>query len=713
MKSCEFTVSGMSCAACSACVEKAVGSMAAVESVSVNLLGASMNVSFNDEEISESDIINAVTAAGYGAKIKTAEDSRKKYEKKNEYTKRLILSAVFMIPLFYVSMGHMLGLYLPKFLHNMTINGAVQLVLCLPVIAVNLKTFKNGVIKLFKGSPTMDSLIAVGVLASFIFSLFLLGKEEHLYFESASMILTFTTLGKYLEERAKRKTTTAIEALINLVPDVAVIEENGEQKEIPVDKLKKGDIVLIKPGAKIPVDGTVTEGEASVDESAITGESVPVYKEVGSKATSGGINSSGFIKICAEKVGSETTLAKIIELVEAASATKASIAKLADKVSGVFVPVVILIAVLTTAAHLILKDPNALLYGTSVLVISCPCALGLATPTAIMVGMGKGAQKGILIKSAQALETACKADTVILDKTGTITEGRPSVTDVLPQNESDTEHFKKLVVSLERLSEHPLAKATLSLTEEYFPVTDFKSYAGRGISGNVGGDVYFGGSKGFMTEMGVTLPDYSKLYQAGKTLLYFSRKTEFIGAVAVSDKIKESSAEAVKKLKNMKINVIMLTGDNEKTARAIGKKVNIENVFAEVLPEDKEKKVREETEKGNTVIMVGDGINDAPALTRADVGIAIGAGTDVAIDAADIVLVKNDLRDVSEALNLSRKVVRNIKQNLFWALIYNSVGIPIASGLLGFSLDPMYAAAAMSLSSLCVVTNALRLKRTK
>lgn len=712
MKNTDFNVTGMSCAACSAHVEKSVSTLSGVEAVSVNLLGNSMNVTFNEEITNEEEIIEVVKKSGYGANIKTAE-IQKKPPKKNIYKKRLILSLIFTVPLFYVSMGHMMGWYLPKTLHNTMINGVLQLMLTLPVIIVNFSIFKSGIIKLFKLAPNMDSLIAIGVLSSFIFSLFVLGKQEHLYFESATMILTFVTLGKYLETQAKAKTTTAIEALTELIPDTVIIEENGIQKEIPLQSLKAGDFMIIKPGMRIPADGVVRDGESSIDESAITGESIPVYKTVNDTVTSGGINANGFLKVEAEKVGSDTTLSKIINLVETAAATKAPIAKLADKVSGIFVPVVIAIAVLTVIIHYLMGNPNALLYGTAVLVISCPCALGLATPTAIMVGMGKGAQNGILIKSAEALEILCTANTAVLDKTGTITEGKPVVTDIIPVNPANENEFKKIAVSLERLSEHPLAQAVISCSQEYFEVNDFKSHAGKGISGNIKNIKYFGGSLSFMQELGITVPDCSELYNDGKTLMYFAKESEYLGVIAVSDKIKETSKEAVKTLNEMNVDVIMLTGDNEKTAKAIGKKVNIGNIFANVLPENKEKTVRLEKEKGKTVIMVGDGINDAPALTSADIGIAIGAGTDVAIDAADIILVKNDLSDVTKAIKLSRRVVRNIKQNLFWALIYNSIGIPLASGIFGFTLDPMYAAAAMSLSSVCVVTNALRLKNIK
>lgn len=714
MKNVEFDVTGMSCASCSAHVEKAVSALSGMENASVNLLANSMTAVFDETKLTESDIIRAVKAAGYGASVKSDKaDLNAGGKKENPYAKRLILSIIFTLPLFYVSMGHMMNLPLPHALHNMKINGILQLFLTLPVICVNFGIFKNGIVKLFKGAPTMDSLIAIGVLSSFIFSVAELGKSAHLYFESAAMILTFVTLGKYMETRAKSKTTTAIEALMDLVPDTVIIEENGTMKEIPSSQLKKDDTVVIKPGARVPVDGIVISGESSVDESAITGESIPVFKETGSAVTSGGINANGVLKVRAEKVGDETALSKIIRLVETAAATKAPIAKLADKVSGVFVPIVIAIAVLTALVHFFMGSPDALVYGTAALVISCPCALGLATPTAIMVGMGKGAQKGILIKSAEALETVCSVNTVILDKTGTITEGKPSVTDVIPASGVDKAEFIKTAVSLERQSEHPLAQAVTAMKSDYYDLKGFENHAGKGISAYIGEDEYFGGSLSFMRELGVEIPDFTEHYNDGKTLMYFSKGKAYIGAIAVSDKIKPTSREAVEKFKEMGADVIMLTGDNDKTAQAIGKKVGISNIRANVLPEDKEKTVREEMNKGRKVVMVGDGINDAPALTCADVGMAIGAGTDVAIDSADIILVKNDLNDVVSAVDLSRHVVRNIKQNLFWALIYNSIGIPLAAGLFGFTLDPMYAAAAMSLSSVCVVANALRLKTLK
>ena len=712
MKNAEFNVTGMSCAACSAHVEKSVLALQGVETVSVNLLGNSMNVTFQDEITNEEKIIETIKKAGYGASLKS-NALEKKLPKKNIYKLRLILSIIFTLPLFYISMGHMMNWYLPKAFHDKMINGVTQLILILPVIIINFSIFKNGIIKLMKLVPTMDSLIAIGVLSSFLSSLFSVGKTDHLYFESAAMILTFVTLGKYLETRAKTKTTTAIEALYELVPDTVVTEENGIQKEIPLSSLKTGDIMIIKPGTRIPADGIVIEGESSVDESAITGESIPVYKSVNDTITSGGININGFLKIKAEKVGNETALSKIINLVETASRTKAPIAKLADKVSGIFVPFVIAISVITVIIHYFMGNPNALLYGTAVLVISCPCALGLATPTAIMVGMGKGAQNGILIKSAEALEILKSANTVILDKTGTITIGKPEITDIVFTNDITENEFKKIAVSLERKSEHPLAQAVVPCSKEFYEVNEFKNHAGKGVSGEISGDKYFGGSLSFMKEIGVNIPDYEELYNDGKTVMYFSKEGKYLGLIAVADKIKDTSENAVKSLNELNIDTIMLTGDNEKTAQAIGKKVNIKNIFANVLPENKEKTVRNEKEKGKTVVMVGDGINDAPALTSADVGIAIGAGTDIAIDAADIILVKNDLNDVTKAIKLSRYVVRNIKQNLFWALIYNSIGIPLAAGIFGFALDPMYAAAAMSLSSVCVVTNALRLKNIK
>lgn len=747
-----FNVTGMSCASCSAHVEKAVSKINGVNSVSVNLLTNSMEVSFDESITSTGDIINAVEKAGYGACVKNAEQNISKKNTNstvnneiNSIKKRLIASVCFLVPLFYISMGHMMNWPLPDFFHgteNAVTFAFTQFILVIPLVFINFKYFKNGFKALFKGSPNMDSLIAIGSAAAIIYGIYAiyqigigLGYHNHnlvhqfsmdLYFESAGTILTLITLGKFLEARAKGKTSEAITKLINLRPETAVVLRDSKEIEISVDDVAVGDILVVKQGQSIPVDGVVVQGSSAVDESAITGESLPVDKNEGDKVTGATINKSGYLQIKATKVGNDTTLSQIIRLVEEASATKAPIAKLADKISGVFVPIVIAIAIISAIVWFALGYglEFALSIGIAVLVISCPCALGLATPTAIMVGTGKGAKEGILIKSAEALETAHSINTVVLDKTGTVTTGKPQVTDVIPINCTVSELIK-ISASIEKLSEHPLAQAIVEYGEEnntqLYTAKNFSSIQGQGIIANVNNIKTLAGNEKMMEENGVSISDYTdkihSLAQNGKTPLCFAQNGALKGIIAVADVVKPTSKSAVYELNKMGIDVVMLTGDNEKTAQAIGKKSGITNIIAGVLPQGKEKEIRKLQQAGKKVAMVGDGINDSPALARADVGIAIGAGTDIAVESADVVLVKNDLIDVAKMIQLSRATIRNIKENLFWALIYNAVGIPLAAGvfflIFGWKLNPMYGAAAMSLSSVCVVSNALRLRTFK
>ena len=655
--------------------------------------------------------------------------------------RRLIISLVFLIPLFYLSMGHMMGLPIPWFFQgeeNALAFAFTQLLLCLPIALVNRHYFTGGFAALWHRSPNMDSLIGIGSAAALVYGIwaiyqigFGLGHGDlhlvheysmDLYFESAGMILTLITVGKYLESRAKGKTSQAITKLINLAPKTAVRLTDGVEQEIPLEMVQAGDILAVKPGQSIPTDGRVAEGLSAVDESAITGESIPVEKQPGDPVTGGSINQSGYLKIEATKVGGDTTLAQIIRLVEEASSSKAPISKLADRVSGVFVPIVISIAVLAIIVWLLVGEPFsfALSIGISVLVISCPCALGLATPTAIMVGTGKGAENGILIKSAEALEVAHSVSAVVLDKTGTITEGKPHVTDLVDVGR--VPNLLQLAASLEKNSEHPLAAAIVAEAQKQnlslLPVEDFVSEPGKGIRGRIKGKIYLAGNQKIIEENGVDIRALerpaARLAEEGKTPMFFAQDGQAIGIIAAADIIKPTSAQAVAEWKAMGIDVVMLTGDNERTAAAIQKQVGITRVVAQVMPQDKEKEVRAIQQSGKKVAMVGDGINDAPALTAADVGIAIGAGTDIAIESADIVLMKSDLMDAVTAIQLSKATLRNIKENLFWALFYNSLGIPLACGvfffLLGWKLNPMFAAAAMSLSSVFVVSNALRLK---
>lgn len=738
----KFNVTGMSCAACSSRVEKAVSKVNGVKSVSVSLLTNSMGV---EGSASDESIIAAVEKAGYGASVAGGE---KKQSAENEQLKdkdtpvlmhRLIASVGFLAVLMYISMGHMmLGWPLPNFFtDNHIAMGLVQLLLCVIIMVINQKFFINGFKGLIHRSPNMDTLVALGSGASFVYSVYALfamtdaqvkGNADlvmsymhEFYFESAAMILTLITVGKMLEAHSKGKTTNALRALLNLAPKKATLLIDGKETEVTVDKVKKGDVFVVRPGESIPVDAEITDGSTAVDESALTGESIPVDKTVGDSVSAGTINKSGFIKCSATAVGEDTALSQIIKMVSDAAATKAPVAKIADKVSGVFVPVVIVIAVVTIAVWLLCGQTvgYALARGISVLVISCPCALGLATPVAIMVGNGMGARKGILFKTASSLEAAGKIQIAVLDKTGTITKGEPKVTDVIPFGISENE-LLQCAYSIETKSEHPLAKAVIAKAQEIglvpYEITDFKAESGNGLSGEYNGEKIIGGSKKYISSLINISKDISSradsLSEEGKTPLFFMKGDKLLGIIAVADVIKDESPQAVKELQNMGIKVVMLTGDNERTAKAVGKLAGVDEVIAGVLPDGKEKVVADLKKQGK-VLMVGDGINDAPALTRADIGMAIGSGTDIAIDAADVVLMKSKLTDVPVAVRLSRKTLRNIHENLFWAFIYNVIGIPLAAGvwipLLGWQLNPMFGAAAMSLSSFCVVTNALRL----
>ncbi len=746
----KFDVTGMTCSACSAHVEKSVSKLVGEGNVTVSLLTNSMQVECDDKKVSDYEIIKAVEDAGYGAAVAGAVKSSEKKEsvvdnELKEMKTRLIVSFIFLIPLMYVSMGSMVGLPQPSFLsgHGNAVSFAfTQFLMCLPILYVNRKYFQVGFKTLWHRAPNMDSLIAVGSTAALVYGIFAIyrmsyglgvGNEElvmkyhmDLYFESAVMILTLITLGKYLETRSRRKTSEAISKLTELAPETAVIETENGEKEIPIEQLAIGDIVIVKPGVRIPADGTVVDGTSAVDESALTGESIPVEKAVGDKIIAASINKNGFLKFKAEKVGSETTLAQIIQLVEDASASKAPIAKLADKIAGVFVPIVMVIAIITAVAWLALgyEFEFALSCAISVLVISCPCALGLATPVAIMVGTGKGAENGILIKSAEALETLHLVKTVIMDKTGTITEGKPVVTDILSDGISEDE-LLKIAASVEKPSEHPLAGAIIEAAEEknidLKEIKEFTAVSGRGIIAESDGKTIYAGNKKMMDENGISSNGFEdkekKLSEEGKTVLYFAEKDKILGIIAVQDVPKQTSKAAIRQFKKLGIDVVMLTGDNKRTAEAIAKNLGITNVVAEVMPQDKEAVVRSFQEEGGKTAMIGDGINDAPALARADVGVAIGAGTDVAIESADIVLMKSDLMDAVTAVKLSRATIKNVKENLFWAFFYNTICIPLAAGLwypmFGIKLNPMIGAAAMSLSSVCVVTNALRLKLFK
>ena len=769
-----FDVTGMTCSACSSHVEKSVGKLTGVENVSVNLLTNSMQVEFDENKLDTAGIIKAVEDAGYGAAVKDehaksgAKTSGQSGSQENNglsaveqnvknMKKRLIVSLIFWIPLMYVSMGHMiyqwLNIPMPpftmNFLHgneNAITYAFTQFLLLLPILIANQKYFKNGFKTLWHRSPNMDSLIAIGAGAAILYGIFAIYRigyamghgdmmvvhqyAHDLYFESAGTILTLITIGKYLETKSKGKTSEAITKLLNLAPKTVTAVRDGVEQVVDAADVEKGEIFLVKPGESVAVDGIVLEGKSSFDESAITGESIPVPKQEGDTIVSASINKSGLIRAKATKVGEDTTIAQIIRLVEEASSSKAPIAKMADKIAGVFVPAVITIALITGVIWLISGATFEFAMSTAiaVLVISCPCALGLATPVAIMVGTGKGAENGILIKSGDALETAHQIDTVVLDKTGTITQGKPVVTDIIcaAGKNADKTQLLQIAGSLEKGSEHPLAEAIVNycLTNNISleKVTDFNALFGKGIEGTMSGTHYYAGNEKMMEEKGISLSTEQKnqiqaLAKQGRTPLLFADENQFLGIVAVADVVKPTSKEAVQKFRDYGIHVIMLTGDNEVTAQAIKEQVGIDEVVAGVLPTQKEEKISALKQAGHKVAMIGDGVNDAPALASADVGIAIGAGTDVAIESADIVLMKNDLLDAVGAVKLSKAVIRNIKENLFWAFFYNSIGIPLAAGVLyplfQIKLNPMFGAAAMSLSSVCVVSNALRLRWVK
>lgn len=766
MKKETYDITGMSCAACSARIEKGISGMEGMQQCSVNLLKNSMTVSYDEAELDSGKIIHQVEDIGYGASLHQTQGSKTTGASgrgKNGATdaaaaaakqmkQRLIVSLVFTIPLFYISMGHMAGWPLPPWLlgaRNHMIFAFTQFLLVLPVLIAGGHYFKNGLRNLWHRSPNMDSLIALGSGAAFVYGIYAIYKiawgfsiEDmdmvetfgmNLYFESSAMILTLITLGKFMEARAKSKTSEAITKLMDLAPKTAKVLRNGQEEEISVDDVQNGDILVVRDGDTVPVDGKITEGFASVDESAITGESLPVDKQTGDPVTGGTINRTGYFQMEATAVGEHTTLSKIIQLVDDATSSKAPIAKLADRVSSVFVPVVITIALLAAILWLLAGQSFefALSVAISVLVISCPCALGLATPTAIMVGTGRGAAKGILIKSAEALEITHSIDTVVLDKTGTVTQGKPVVTDVIAleadgktagENTQAYTELLQLAFSLEKMSSHPLAEAIVKKAEAcsaaFQEVSDYEMIPGQGIAGTIDKARCLAGNRKLMEtnriDISVAAGLQEKLADEGKTPLYFAQGEKFLGVIAAADVVKPTSREAIARLQEMGMDVIMLTGDNARTAEAIKKQVGIKTVIADVLSQDKEEKVRRLQEQGHKVAMVGDGINDAPALARADVGIAIGAGTDVAIESADIVLMKSDLMDAASAVSLSRAVMRNIKQNLFWAFFYNAIGIPVAAGVLypafHILLNPMIGAAAMSFSSVSVVSNALRLR---
>lgn len=787
----QFNVTGMTCSACSARVEKSVRKLAGIEDVSVNLLTGRMQVRYDQEKIQPDDIVACVINTGYGAStlspnkvgnhnsIENQDNTKNQHNTKNqnstekinrnrnkqlnsnrqrmdeikEMKHRFFWSLFFLVPMMIISMGemffHMAGFNVPTIWkqlfygnENALTFAFTQFLLVIPIIYLNQHYYKRGLKNLFRGSPNMDTLIAIGSGASFLYGIFAIYRigyglgyghlavvesyRSDLYFESAGMIVTLITLGKYLETRSKGKTSEAIEKLMNLAPKSATVLRNQVEQEVPIEEIVVEDIIVVRPGERIAADGEIIQGSTSIDESAITGESIPVEKKTGDTAISATINKTGFIQIKVKKVGEDSTINQIIRLVEEASSSKAPIAKMADKISGIFVPVVMAIAVISAIGWLISGAgfEFSLSVGIAVLVISCPCALGLATPVAIMVGTGKGAENGILIKSGEALEIAHNIDTVVMDKTGTITEGKPVITDCIPISVTDQE-LLKVGISLEQGSEHPLAEAVVQYATEKgitsYENSDFKAVFGRGVQAKIQGKIYRAGNTEFMQENAIDTKKCNeiigKLSDAGKTPLLFACENTLMGVIAVADVEKQSSKQAIELFKKMGINVVMLTGDNERTAQAIRKKLEIPEVIAQVLPEDKEKHITKLQQNGHVVAMIGDGINDAPALAKADVGIAIGAGTDIAIESADAVLMRNDLMDAVSAIRLSKAVIRNIKQNLFWAFFYNSIGIPLAAGLLypffEIKLSPMFGAAAMSLSSVCVVTNALRLKLFK
>ncbi|WP_342590974.1 heavy metal translocating P-type ATPase [Proteiniclasticum aestuarii] len=746
----KFDVTGMTCSACTAAVEKSVKKLEGITSVNVSLMTNSMTIAY-DSDVPEEAVIEAVKKAGYGAQVhkKTGERGATVStvnpieEELKEMRYRVKVSFIFLIPLMYIAMGDMVGLPIPSWLlgfENAVSFAFIQMLLSLPIIYVNMKYYKVGFKALWLRSPNMDSLIAIGSAAAFIYGIYAIFRTGYglghgnmeivhmyahdLYFESGATILALITFGKYLEAKSKGKTSEAISKLMDLAPKTALIVKNGEEVEVPIEDVVIGDVVVVKPGKSVPVDGTIVEGSSSLDQSALTGESIPVEKTIGDKVIAATINKTGYFRFKAEKVGDDTTLAKIIQLVEDANATKAPIAKLADKISGIFVPTVIGISIVTFMVWMLMgyDFEFALSLAITVLVISCPCALGLATPVAIMVGTGKGAQHGILVKSAEALETMHSINTVVLDKTGTITEGKPVVTDILTNGEMTEEELIHIAASIEKPSEHPLAEAVVEKAKEMGltlkKVDNFNSVSGMGIAAFIEGKPYIAGNLALMNEESIELGQFQeesdRLANEGKTPLFFGDNERVLGIIAVADVVKKNSKQAIELFKKMGIDVVMLTGDNKRTAEAIRRQLDIDKVIAEVLPQDKEREVRAIQEKGHKVAMIGDGINDAPALTRADVGVAIGAGTDIAIESADIVLIKNDLLDAVTAVQLSRSTIKNIKQNLFWAFFYNVLGIPLAAGVfylsMGWKLSPMFAAAAMSLSSVFVVTNALRLK---
>lgn len=751
MKKQLLDITGMSCSACSSRIEKVVNRMQGVEQMSVNLLKNNAHVTFDESVVDEKAIIARIEKLGFGAKVHAANvaapvpQQDTAAQEMEEMRQRLIGSLIFAGLVFYQHMGRMWGWPLPSFIlgqENELINALLQMLWCIPVLFIDRKYFIHGVRNLLSGAPNMDSLIAVGSGASFIYGLYsvfgmayafghnrldlLPGFADALYFEASAVILALVTVGKFMEARAKSHTSDAIKALMNLTPKTALVERHGLQGEIPVEEVVTGDVLIVKSGASVPVDGKIIEGSAALDESALTGESLPVDKTIGDKVIGGTINRSGYFKMEATAIGADTALAKIIALVDEATSSKAPIAKLADKVSGYFVPAVIGIAVLAAVVWLALGASwhFALTIAISVLVISCPCALGLATPTAIMVGTGRGAKSGILIKSATALETAHKIDTVILDKTGTITAGKPVVTDILPIKITENE-LLPFAAGLEKLSEHPLGEAIVAAAEAKQLVLpeagNYKQIPGQGVTAELAGAECAAGNLKLLEALDVDVSSlmerYDKLAAQGKTPLYFVRAGELLGCIAVADTVKPTSREAIGKLQAMGLRVLMVTGDNQATAEAIRAQVGVDEAVAQVLPQDKEAVIRKLQQEGHIVAMVGDGINDAPALARADIGIAIGAGTDIAIEAADMVLIKSDLLDVAKAICLSRSVMTNIKENLFWAFIYNAVGIPFAAGVFytafGWLLNPLIAAAAMSCSSVSVVTNALRLRFIK
>lgn len=736
----KFVVTGMTCAACAAHVEKAAHSLDGVDSAAVNLMLGTLVCSYDADKVTPQAIISAVEASGYGAA--PADEAKRDIRREQEASaramgRRLLWSVVCLVPLFYLSMGHMMGLPVPAFMHRQPLTAAlVQLVLCVPILILNRAYFTVGFSRLFKGAPNMDSLVALGAAAGLVYSLIEMGLlaagqvtgMPDLYFESAGMILTLVTVGKYLEERSKGKTTGAITALLALAPDVAVVRRSGTEVTVATDQIKAGETVIVRQGGRIPVDGTVVKGSGSVDESALTGESMPVEKTAGSKAVSATVLTSGYLEMTADRVGADTTLSQIIRLMEQAASTKAPISRLADKISAVFVPAVISIAV---AAALLWATVGGmgvrfcLSIGIAVLVISCPCALGLATPVAITVATGKAAEKGILIKSAASLELMGRVNTVVLDKTGTVTEGKPRVTDVLCAANVTEEELLCAAASLEKPSGHPLADAIVQEAERrsipLCAVSDFAAVAGGGVQAVQDGKTLYAGNDRYMESIGADTAALraaaEMLAAAGKTPLYFAEGRQLLGVIAVADVVKPDSAAAIAALRRSGCEVVLLTGDNQRTAEAIARQVGVDRVIAQVLPQDKARCIEDLQKAGRLVAMVGDGVNDAPALVTADVGLAIGAGTDVAIESADVVLMRSSLMDIVDAAALSRATLRNIRQNLFWAFFYNSIGIPVAAGVLypalGITLNPMIAAAAMSLSSVCVVSNALRLRGWK